>query len=187
MPIQEIFISVDVEAAGPVPGEYSLLTIGACNVYEPARTFECQLKPSAPKCDPEALAVTGLSLEHLAKHGLEPAEAMLQFENWIKENKTGNEDKLVFVGFNAAFDWSFINYYFHRYLGRNPFGFSALDIKALYMGKMGGSWGSTKSSHMDLVLNPKLKSSHDALEDAQYQAELFRLVRESGAAGPEAK
>ena len=40
----------------------------------------------------------------------------------------------VFVGFNAPFDWSFVNYYFHRFLGHNPFGFTAVDIKAYYMG-----------------------------------------------------
>jgi len=26
-----------------------------------------------------------------------------------------------------------VNYYFHKYVGDNPFGFAALDIKAYYM------------------------------------------------------
>jgi hypothetical protein len=34
--------------------------------------------------------------------------------------------------FNAPFDWSFVNYYFHRFTGANPFGFTALDIKAVH-------------------------------------------------------
>ncbi|SSH65668.1 Uncharacterised protein [Klebsiella pneumoniae] len=27
---KEIFVSVDVEASGPIPGKYSMLSIGAC-------------------------------------------------------------------------------------------------------------------------------------------------------------
>jgi hypothetical protein len=36
---REEFVSVDVETTGPIPGEYSLVSIGACLVGNPARTF----------------------------------------------------------------------------------------------------------------------------------------------------
>ncbi|WP_268747167.1 hypothetical protein [Sphingobium sp. Ant17] len=36
---REIFVSVDVETAGPIPGEYSLLSIGACSVFAPEEAF----------------------------------------------------------------------------------------------------------------------------------------------------
>jgi len=49
---------------------------------------------------------------------------------------TGDDSIVVFVGFNALFDWSFVNYYLHRYPGENLFGFAALDIKSMYMGAM---------------------------------------------------
>jgi hypothetical protein len=42
---REVFISVDVETAGPIPGDYSLLSIGACVVDEPSQTFSCELQP----------------------------------------------------------------------------------------------------------------------------------------------
>src|SRR6266436_4496570 len=35
----EAYISVDIEAAGPVPGEYSMLSLGACLVDSPEITF----------------------------------------------------------------------------------------------------------------------------------------------------
>ena len=35
----EIFVSIDVETSGPIPGEYSLLSIGACLVSDPDTTF----------------------------------------------------------------------------------------------------------------------------------------------------
>lgn len=58
----------------------------------------------------------------------------MQFQGWV-ERAAGADGVPVFVGLNAPFDWSFINYYFHYLLKSNPFGFAALDIKALYMGR----------------------------------------------------
>ena len=173
----EIFVSVDVETSGPAPGIYSLLTIGACAVDALERTFACQLKPVGDRVDPEAMAVTGLSLDELRRSGLEPSEAMTSFAGWLSELASGG-GKLVFVGLNAPFDWSFVNYYFHRVAGGNPFGFAALDIKAFYMGATGCRWGETKSSVMAARLRPTAKGTYDALQDALYQAELFRLARD---------
>jgi DNA polymerase III epsilon subunit-like protein len=172
----EVFISVDVEAAGPIPGEFSLLTIGACVVFDDTQTFACKLKPTTSNAVPEALAVSGLSLDILEQEGLAPAEAMQVFHDWVL-HVAGADGKPIFVGFNAAFDWSFINYYFHRYIGENPFGFAALDIKSLYMGFARCSWEQTKSSQISANLHPKLIGTHDALQDALYQAELFRLIK----------
>ena len=41
----ELYISVDIEAAGPVPVEYSMLSIGACVVGSPEVSFYIELKP----------------------------------------------------------------------------------------------------------------------------------------------
>lgn len=139
---QEVFISVDVETSGPIPGEFSMLSIGACAVDAQEQTFECTLQPISDRADPEALKVSGLSLETLARTGLPPIAAMERFESWAAA-LAGHGGDLVFVGFNAPFDWSFVNYYFHRFLGRNPFGFTAIDIKAYYMGAFGATWRET--------------------------------------------
>lgn len=173
---QEVFISVDVETAGPIPGEYSMLTLGACCVDDPSMTFSCSIKPINDNFVPEALEVTGLSLETLANEGLAPEMAMQEFGAWVASQCTQGELP-VFVGLNAPFDWSFVNYYFHRFTGTNPFGFTAVDIKAMYMGATGSTWQDTRSSAMSRRLNPILQGDHDALHDALYQAELFRLTR----------
>ena len=173
----EVFISVDVEAAGPYAGRYSLLSIGACLVDQPQVVFEAALKPLSVEADPKALEVSGLSLDHLAATGETPRDAMLRFEAWIAE-VTPDEAQSVFVGLNAPFDWAFVNHYFLEQLGRNPFGFSALDIKALYMGATGCSWLQARSSVMRKTLGAVLEGDHDALHDAQAQAELFRLIHE---------
>lgn len=173
---REIFVSVDVETAGPIPGEYSLLSIGACDVDDETRTFACEIKPINHNADPNALAISKLSLEALERSGLAPEVAMRAFASW-SENLAQPNQTLVFVGFNAPFDWSFVNYYLHKYLGRNPFGFAALDIKAYYMGRRGCAWSETKSSTIAANVKPARHGDHDALHDALYQAELFRLIR----------
>ena len=73
---REIFVSVDVETAGPVPGEYSLLSIGACDVDNEDRPFSCELKPINRNADPAALKVTGMSLDVLERTGLAPKEGL---------------------------------------------------------------------------------------------------------------
>ena len=173
----EVFISVDIETAGPIIGEHSMLTVGACLAYRPEVSFSVMLKPISDRSVAEALEVTGLTLSQASEDGLAPAEAMTQFAAWIAKNLPEN-GMPVFVGLNAPFDWGFVNYYFLKYFGANPFGFTALDIKALFMGAMGCTWYETRSSAIDKVVNPSLKGDHDALHDARYQAELFRLVYE---------
>lgn len=170
-----ILVSVDVETSGPIPGEYSMLTIGACAVHDPALTFTCSLKPISDGADLDAMEVTGLSLQELRRSGLAPGDAMRAFADWLAGlPTTGNN--VVFVGLNAPFDWAFVNYYFHRFIGFNPFGFTAIDIKAYYMGVTGCGWEETKSSLMASRVKPTLSGTHDALQDAIYQAELFRLI-----------
>ncbi|WP_337261540.1 MULTISPECIES: 3'-5' exonuclease [unclassified Serratia (in: enterobacteria)] len=172
MTSDELYISVDIETSGPIPAEFSMLSIGACLVYQPETSIYLELKPISSKYDPEALAVSGLHLEKLEQEGLTPQEAMRTFEEWVISSCAPGQ-KAIFVGLNTPFDWSFINYYFHNYLGNNPFGFTAIDMKAYFMGTLGCSWKETKSSHMAAKLEPQRKPNHNALDDARFQAELF--------------
>lgn len=172
---KEIFISVDIETAGPIVGEHSMLTIGACLVYNPDVEFTIMLQPISDQAIEEALEVSGITLEQAREAGVTPKDAMSQFENWILKNLPENS-RPVFVGLNAPFDWAFINFYFLKYLNRNPFGISAIDIKALFMGATKCRWYDTKSSSIDKYVHPTLQGDHNALHDAKYQAELFRLV-----------
>ena len=171
----ETYISVDVEAAGPYPGEYALLSIGACTVDRPQSTFYVELKPDVLNITPESLAVHQLSLDKLRQTGLEPVEAMRDFAAWLVE-VTPPAHRPIFVAFNAAFDWMFVNAYFHKYLGRNPFGHAALDIKALYMGFQRTTWAETSMRLISERYLPQRPLTHHALEDALHQCELFEKI-----------
>lgn len=176
-PYNEIYISVDIETTGPNPANYSLLSIGACTVFEPLETFYIELQPDQDAFSPEALEVSGLQLDELRKHGSPPKQAMQSFADWVK-SVTPPDGKGVFVAFNAPFDWMFVNDYFFRYLGYNPFGHSAIDIKAFYMGLRGVPWGETGMDTISEHLTGTLTLSHHALQDARDQARLFRKMLE---------
>jgi len=175
----EAYISVDVETAGPSPSRYSLLSIGACLVSQPQRSFYIELQPVNDEMLPEAFAIHGLSIEALIDEGVPPAEAMALFESWLKEVVPEGQVP-VFVAFNAPFDWMFVSDYFHRYLGRNPFGHAALDIKAYYMGSTGSSWKETSMRNVSQDYLDGRTISHNAEEDALDQAKIFtRLYEEA--------
>lgn len=171
----ELYISVDVETAGPNPSDYSLLTIGACSIIGPPGTFYIELKPASMKALPEALAISRLSMERLAERGVDPAEAMARFDNWLQEQASAGQ-RPILVAFNAPFDWMFINDYFMRYMGRNPFGHTALDIKAFYMGMAGTTWNETSMKYIGPRYLGNQQLTHHALRDAMDQAEIFRKM-----------
>ncbi len=173
----ELLISVDVETAGPYPGRYSLLSIGACVVADPTQTFYVELQPVGPDVVADALAVTGLNMETLAEEGLSPAEAMLSFAGWL-DRVVQDGARPVFVGFNAPFDWMFVNDYFHRFLGYNPFGHNALDIKSFYAGRTGVRWAETSLKHVAAHYGGSPSLSHNALADAIDQASLMAAMLE---------
>lgn len=126
----------------------------------------------------EALDAIGKTREELARprFGYKPREAMEKFAYWIKTQSKGR-GKPVLLALNAPFDWMFIAYYFHAFLGRNPFGYSALDLKAYFMGREGVAWSKTGKSDIDLRYPNSLPHTHDALDDARKVAKQFRLMQ----------
>jgi ribonuclease T len=172
MNAHETFISVDIEASGPVPGEYSMLSLGACLVGETTQTFYVEIKPITRNYQPEALAVAGFDLGELARLGVEPARAMAQFEEWLAY-VTPRGQQPIFVAYPLAFDWMFVAYYFHRFLNRNPFGISGVDVKSFYAGMMGTAWTASRKGDMEPEFAADMPLTHNAREDAVVQAELF--------------
>lgn len=168
---KECFISVDVETAGPIPGDYSMLSLGACVVGGEDEGFYVEIKPINDEAVPDALKVSGFDLAELAKSGETPDAAVAKLSAWVK--KVAGAAKPVFVGFNAGFDWSFVNWYFIHFAGENPFGFAPLDVKSYYMGLVGCGWEDTKSSRIRPEFQPAKPGDHNALTDARAQAEMF--------------
>src|SRR5260370_35368356 len=149
-----------------------MVSLGACLVDNSKEHFYIELKPINDNCIPEALKVSGLTFEQLTATGITPAEAMSSFQNWVQ--RVTDNQRAVFVGFNASFDWSFVNWYFHVFLGKNQFGIGALDIKSNSMGLSGGLWKETTSSQLPLSFQPSHRQSHNALDDPIAPTEIYK-------------
>lgn len=163
-----------MESSGPIPGEFSLLSLGACVVGNTKTDFYTELKPLNDHFIKQALEVNRLSLNELKVKGEKPGDAMGRFDGWITE--VSGTNRPVFVAFNATFDWSFTHWYFIKFLGRDPFGISGLDIKAYFMGKHSTLWSETVKKKVRLLYPSKTIHTHNALDDAIEQAEIFENI-----------
>lgn len=165
------YIMVDVEADGPIPGDYSMICLGAV-VVEPslARTFYGKLKPISDQWVAEALSVSGFSREETTAFD-EPASVMSGFAAWVREVSTGQP---MFVSDNNGFDWQFVNWYFHHFLGINPFGHSSTNLGSLYKGVV-------KDMSVNFKHLRRTKHTHNPVDDARGNAEaLLRIKEEHG-------
>jgi DNA polymerase III epsilon subunit-like protein len=153
-----------------------MLSLGAVAADDPQATFYVEFKPLNDKSVPPAMKVVGRTLDDFGRVGRDPKDAMVAFRKWLSfVAKTG---KPIFVGFNATFDWAFVNFYFHQYLGENPFGIGGIDIKSYYMGLSGGSWQDTRSSRIPKAFKDSARRhTHNALDDAIEQADMFQRMR----------
>ena len=161
---------VDVEADGPIPGDFSMISFGAI-IVEPElnRTFYGQLQPISENFVPEALAVSGFSREECLKFE-EPQQVMQKFHAWLAENC---QSRMMFISDNNGFDWQFINWYFHHFLGKNPFGFSSTNLGSLYKGLQKDTFKNFK--HLR-----KTKHTHHPVDDARGNAEALLQMKEMG-------
>lgn len=177
---KDLFISVDIEADGPYPIDYSMLSVGACTELNGQQyTFYAELKPISPHYVAKALEVCergGLNRNELMTNGVDPKQAMAELTEWVLD-LCRNEYRPVFVGFNAGFDWMFVNTYMCRYLGVNVFGINAFDTKSFYMGKYDRKmWAHTTKKNIPKKFFGTQQHTHNALSDAIEQYELFRNI-----------
>lgn len=162
------YFMVDVEADGPIPGDYSMVCFGAV-IVEPdlARTFYGQLRPISENWIPEALAVSGFSREQTQRFD-DPQAVMSAFAEWVVANSRG---RAIFVSDNNGFDWQFINWYFHHYLKKNPFGHSSTNLGSLYKGLVKDVFKSFK--HLR-----RTRHTHHPVDDAMGNAEAMLTMKE---------
>lgn len=169
----------DIESDGPCPGLFSMVSFG-CVIVEDglSRTFYGQCRPISQDWVPEALAVSGHSREETMDFP-DPEQTMLEFGTWIRDNAGTRKSRgqvvpnAQFIADNNGFDWQFINYYFHKYLGSNPFGFSSQNLGSLFKGfnkDMFSRWKHLR----------KTKHTHDPVMDAKGNAEALLTLKEMG-------
>lgn len=164
------FYICDVESDGQIPFKYSMVCFGAVKIKDGLLdTFYGTTKPISDLWEPEALAISGFSREeHLLFD--DPKETMEKFRDWILETTVG---KPVFMSDNPCYDWSFLNFYFHWFLGKNPFGWSGRRLGDIYC-------GMHKDAYIQWKYLRETKHTHHPVDDAKGNAEVVLKMQKMG-------
>ncbi len=166
------WIMVDVEADGPIPGKYSMISLGAVLVEdvptEKLQCFKTDICPISGDYIPAALAISGYRREETLRF-TPPVVAMENFEAWVLKM---SKDRPMFISDNNGFDWMFVCWYFHYFLGRNPFGHSSTNLGSLYKGMV-------RDMRKNFKHLRKTKHTHDPVDDCKGNVEALLEMKKS--------
>jgi len=174
--MSEWYCSTDIETNGPIPGDYSMLSLGAAAFDSGGKllsTFSVNLQdlPGA-KAAPDTMAWWATNQEAYdatRKDMVDPKVAMEKYIAWIK----AQPGKPVFVGYPAGFDFLFVYWYLIHFVGESPFSFSALDIKTYTMAVLKTEYRQSTKKNMPKRWFSNSPHTHIAVDDAIEQGELF--------------
>ncbi len=183
---KDIYISVDVETDGPIPGPNSMLSLGAAAFvldpespkgYSHIDDFSVNLDTldyaTANADTMRWWATQKEAWEACRKDTRHPEFAMKQFHAWLDQVASGGM-KPVFVGYPAGFDFLFVYWYLMRFCEHSPFSFSALDIKSYAMAMLKTEYRhTTKKNFPGRWFKDQPPHNHVALQDAIGQGILF--------------
>jgi len=164
------YIVVDVESDGPLLGVNSMVCFGAVVVREGLEdTFYGKVKPVSEIYDKEALAISGFTRKEHEDFPW-PLHVMKGFADWLNRVSVGRP---ILISDNNGYDASWINYYFHKFLGKNPFGFSSRRIGDLYCGMVKDAQAQWK--HLRKTVH-----DHNPVNDAKGNAEAILAMQKMG-------
>jgi hypothetical protein len=182
--VVDVYFSADVETDGPIPGPFSMLSFGLVvagtfdgeTFVRPAhydQSFYRELRPISDEFQVDALRVNGLDRDRLQREGTLPAVAMNEAAQWVRESV--GDGRPVLVAYPLSFDWSFLYWYFMRFCrDGSPFNHSrCFDIKTAFAVKAHIPIASAGRSGLMPSLRPNGVHTHNALDDAIEQAQVF--------------
>ena len=188
--MKKIRVHIDVEASGPIPGDYSMLSFGACLSDNPKRNFYVELAPISGNYVLAAMRIGCLWLEsidrsqpqfnvqneqfdpvetltELTLKAAAPLVAMQRLHKWLLKIGGSNPNRqLEFWSDNPSFDGMFLYWYWHHYLSEPDFlGHNIHSTADVFKGYM----GSTDVSYRSIQVFDNLREHHagdDAIKDA---------------------
>lgn len=174
--MEEIYVSTDIEADGPIPGPHSMLSFASAAYTADKQliaTFSANLDtlPGAAahpiqdawwKTQPDAWAACRTDTRP-------PGEVLPAYVEWVE----ALPGKPVFVAYPAGFDFTFMFWYMMRFAGRCPFSWSALDIKTLAFAMTGLPYRKSIKPRLPKHWFDAHPHTHVALDDAIEQGALF--------------
>ncbi len=177
----ELYVSIDVETDGPIPGEYSMLSLGSA-IFEPSGNilgkFEVNIQglPTARqnKETMEWWATIPDIWAYCRKNPISPNIAMQSYLKHLLDVSKAREGNLVCIGYPITFDFMFVYWYLIKFTGKSPFSFSGIDIKTISMAMLKSTYKKAGKKYMPKRWIPNnIKHSHTPLNDAIEQGLIF--------------
>ncbi len=173
----EIYVSTDIEADGPIPGPNSMLSLASA-AYRADKsvisTFSVNLEtlPEASP-DPRTTAWWQGFPEAWAACRTDtrtPEAAMRDYAAWLGQLP----GRVVFLGFPASWDFMWVYWYLVRFTGERPFRENAIDVRSYAMGMRKVRFQETSRTYLPKRwFDPELPHTHVALDDAIEQGAMF--------------
>lgn len=180
----QIYVIVDIEADGPTPGMYSMLSIGAVATtvdVEVAQFYRKILPLDNAKQNPNTMNWWKTQPEgwsEVTKDAKSPELVMKEFDEWL--SALGKNP--VFVAHPIAFDYTFVSWYLYKFVGKNRFTDhtddpKTLDLKSYISAKYRKTIdGSAVNKLSDELLSGSPEHSHKAIDDAIGYAAVLRNI-----------
>jgi len=186
---RELYFSVDVETNGPIPGPYSMWSLGSVALFGDGTIvgeFDANLKDlEGATGHPDTLAWWASQPKEIQEaaraNPLPPELAMRRFGRWVKELADEHKASPVCLAYPAGFDFLFVYWYLIRFTEESPFSFSCLDIKTYAMAKLGLPYRKSTKKNMPKHWFKNLpQHTHRAADDAREQGLLFANMLNDG-------
>ena len=173
---EEVYVSTDIEADGPIPGQNSMLSIASAAFSFDKRllgTFSRNLELlDGAVAEPQTMAFWANHPEAYAacREDVTPIRAaMLDYVIWLEELP----GPLVFASYPVAYDFMWVYWYLMRFVGKCPFSHSGLDIKTLAMALTSQPYRMSTKRNMPTRWFDAKPHTHVALDDALEQGALL--------------
>lgn len=176
-PTPEIYVSTDIEADGPIPGPYSMLSFASAAYLADKTlisTYSANLV-TLPQAQGHPATMAWWqqfpqAWEACRVHVRPAEQVMPEYLAWLQSLP----GRPVFVGWPASWDFMWIYWYLVRFTGERPFRENAVDIRSYAMGMRKSDFRHTTRSYLpQRWYDQGLPHTHVALDDAREQGALF--------------
>jgi hypothetical protein len=111
---------------------------------------------------------------------LPPKAAMERFQSTVDQVRHQTKASPLVVAYPSGFDFTFLYWYLCKFLGKSCVGFSCLDMKTMAMTLLQKSYhDSAKNRFPKTWFDPKLRHTHNALQDARGQGFNFLRMKDA--------
>lgn len=171
----EIYVIVDIEADGPVPGLYSMLSIAAVATTadsEVSSFYRTVLPCEGASQDPDTMQWwqrQPQAWEEVNTNAEDPEKVMKDFCTWVH----GLGAIPIFVAHPVALDYTFVSWYLQKFAHEDPFRNEknvtrTLDLRSFVAGKFGFTLNQAHRKNLPDKLKVGMPDhSHKAIDDAR--------------------